>query len=206
MAAKKLPEDAFGYYLSLGSERSYEQVALNFGVTKRTVCRTAQREDWQGRLDALIEEAKTQMEEEAGDVFVTQQRAHLQRMIALQEAVCEIATPKRLQAVFAALFKAAINKEDVAAARLLIDRILGRARSEPLPAHAIDLPQGLENASQVRGAANALLTNLAQGTLSPEDAQKAAAVIEAARKSVETEDLEGRIQRIEEDLQREGKP
>ena len=34
---RKLPDDAFEYYFGLGMERSYQAVATNYGVAKKTV-------------------------------------------------------------------------------------------------------------------------------------------------------------------------
>ena len=78
--------------------------------------------------------------------------------------------------------------------------MLGKIRSEPLQAGTISIPDGLETASDVRAAANALLQALTKGLLAPEDALKAASIVESARKSVETEDLEERLLKLEEDI------
>lgn len=49
----RIPEDAFAYYVGLGTMRSYELVAEHFGVTKRAITKAAAREDWTRRLEAL---------------------------------------------------------------------------------------------------------------------------------------------------------
>jgi hypothetical protein len=41
MSQRKIPQDAFEFYFSLGPERSYEQVAGRYGVTKRAVTKLA---------------------------------------------------------------------------------------------------------------------------------------------------------------------
>ncbi|MBL8800446.1 MAG: hypothetical protein JNN27_00500 [Planctomycetes bacterium] len=47
---KRLPADAFAYYLHLGPDRGYAAVAEHFGVSKRTVTTAAAREKWQERV------------------------------------------------------------------------------------------------------------------------------------------------------------
>ena len=103
------------------------------------------------------------------------------------------------------MLKFAIKKEDIQAARLIFDRLLGKPRSEPLPGVALDLPNGLEDASDILKVTNALLQAVAEGSLAPEDAQKTAAVVEAARKAVETEELDQRLSVIERQLKKGGR-
>ena len=54
---KKLPAEAFSFYVRLGPSRSYRAVAQEFGVHKRTVLRAAQRESWAKRLEVIGREA-----------------------------------------------------------------------------------------------------------------------------------------------------
>jgi hypothetical protein len=53
MITGKLPSDAFAMYTAMGPERSYQAIADHFKVSKRTVTRTAVREDWMGRLSEI---------------------------------------------------------------------------------------------------------------------------------------------------------
>ena len=56
----RIPPDAFEYYFSLGSDRSYQAVADRYGVTKRAITKLAARENWQSRaadLEAQVREA-----------------------------------------------------------------------------------------------------------------------------------------------------
>jgi hypothetical protein len=68
---KKLPVEAFGYYLSLGVGRSYSQVAKKFEVSKRTVTSTAVAEKWQERVAEA--DAKTRDKAIEGYVETVQQ-------------------------------------------------------------------------------------------------------------------------------------
>jgi len=49
----KLPEDAFAFYVALGTDRSYDAVAAHFQVNRRTVVRGAARDRWAERLEAI---------------------------------------------------------------------------------------------------------------------------------------------------------
>ena len=205
MGRRRLPEEAFGYYVALGPGRSYRQVGEHFGVAEKTVARTALKDDWQGRLSKLFQDARDNADAEAATTLERMQTQHVQRMADMQTAVRDVLTPTRLKAVFATLFKLAVQGENITAARLLIERTLGKPRNEALAAFAVDVPDGLETTSDVRKAANALLGGLARGSLAPEDAQKAATVIEAARRSIETENLESRIAQLEAEQERKRK-
>ena len=56
---KKLPPDAFHYYVGLGVNRSYQAVAEKYGVSKRAVTSRAVQEDWQGRVVSLCARARS---------------------------------------------------------------------------------------------------------------------------------------------------
>lgn len=194
MCPEKLPADAFDFYFALGTKRSYQAVADRYGVSKRTVAARAARENWTDRTTKLalaISEAPMPRRES--------------KSAAVQKAITEVMTPQRVKALFAALFRSAIQNEDVAASRLLLERILGKPRAEPLAADAIDIPDGLESTAAVVRAANALLQGVADGSLAPEDAQRVASVVEAARRSIETEELDRRLHAVEETLLAEKK-
>ncbi len=59
---KKIPTDAFDHYFSLGPGRSYQQVADQYGVTKRAVTALAKRESWQARLAEVEEKARVRLD------------------------------------------------------------------------------------------------------------------------------------------------
>ncbi len=201
----RLPADAFGYYASLGEKRSYQSVGDHYGVSKRAVSKKASAEEWQTRLKAMEQEVRAHADSKAVDVLEAMQTRNVLSLGDLQEAVRQIMTPRRMKAVVAALYKSAVQKEDVNAARLLFDRLLGKPRSEPLSALALDIPDGLETPLDVCRAANALMQAVAEGSLAPEDAQKTAAVVESARRAIETEDLDQRISEIERQMKKEGR-
>lgn len=205
--AGKLPPEAFEYYVGLGPGRSYQAVADHFETSKRAVSYRAKQERWPERFEALVRATRSTPTagagtdgEDGGDARVAT------RSNALQEALHEVVNPLRFRAIVASLVKAAVQKDDVGAAKFLIDRVLGKPRTEVLPATAIDLPNGLESTTDVRRAANAILQGVINGTVSPDEAQKAATVVEAARKAIETEDLERRLAAVEERQKAEQNP
>ena len=61
--SRKLPPNAFAYYLELGVGRNYEAVGKQFGCSKRTVTNHATKDRWQERL-AEAERARTKKAEE----------------------------------------------------------------------------------------------------------------------------------------------
>ena len=205
MAEVRLDTSAFEYYVGLGAARSYDAVARHFGVTKRTVARRAKEEVWQERIREIERDLRSRADASAMSLIEARQLEHLTRTSALHEAIHEVITPQRMKALVAALLNAAVKEGDVGAARLLVERVLGKPRNESLAPVSFDLPDGLESARDVRKAANSILQAVAEGSLAPEDAQRAAGVLESARKSVETEDLERRIEEIEARM-KEGGP
>ena len=64
MSSRKIPADAFDYYVGLNEERSFEKVAQHVGVSKRAITDCARRENWTERLAALGVEARCSTERE----------------------------------------------------------------------------------------------------------------------------------------------
>ena len=60
---KRLRHDAFSFYVSLGPERSYAQVATKYGVSKRAVTHKAGKEKWQQRAAEMEERARKAADE-----------------------------------------------------------------------------------------------------------------------------------------------
>jgi hypothetical protein len=198
-----LPVDAFAYYVALGDARSYAAVADNYGVSKTTVANRATEEDWQGRLEAIEEGVRRNLDASAVDALVTAQADQLRSQGALHAAIRDVMSPDRMRGLVTSMLKSAVQKDNMTAAKLLLERVLGRPRSEPLPADALTLPEGLRTAADVRAVANVILRAVADGSITPEDAQRTAAVVEAARKAVETEDLEQRLLELERRAKKE---
>ena len=60
---QRLPDGAFETYVNLGSGRSYQAIADTYGVHKRTVVRTAEREAWAARLKSIEQRAREAVDE-----------------------------------------------------------------------------------------------------------------------------------------------
>ena len=68
---KKIPPEAFAFYLALGVGRSYGAVAERFSVTKRAVAFCAEREGWQKKLAKEEESARERAEKQAAESIQT---------------------------------------------------------------------------------------------------------------------------------------
>jgi hypothetical protein len=80
MSKRKIPQDAFEFYFSLGPERSYEQVAGRYGVTKRAVTKLAARERWQERLEKVEAEARSRSDQKKVEALEAAKERHMQAL------------------------------------------------------------------------------------------------------------------------------
>ena len=85
---------------------------------------------------------------------------------------------------------------DMTAARLVLDRIVPLRKGRPL---SIALPP-ISSAADVTTALSAIVAQMAQGEITPDEAAIAASVIETKRKALETEELDRRLSVIEQQL------
>jgi hypothetical protein len=198
----RIPDDAFEHYVGLGEQRSYRAVAEWCGVSERAVAARAGEEDWQGRLRRVQEQARTEGDAASARALRDAQTRHLEAVAELRAATMEIVTPPRMKAMVATLFQSVVQDKNVAAARVLFDRIFGKARAEALVGGSLALAGDLHSPSDVLSSVNAILQAVAEGRLSPEDAQKAAGIVEAGRKAIETEELGKRLDAIEKALEK----
>ena len=64
---RQIPPDAFGRYLAMGADRSYQRLADALGVSKQAVVNRANEEDWRAKLrdaEHRISEAAAKRAEE----------------------------------------------------------------------------------------------------------------------------------------------
>lgn len=80
---RKLPTDAFDYYVTLGSHRSYQAVADHFGVSKRTVIRCAARENWIDRLAKIEQESRERGDKRLAETLDEMRERHLRTLRAM---------------------------------------------------------------------------------------------------------------------------
>lgn len=80
---KKIPPEAFAYYVSLGQRRSYEAVAEKFGASKRGIVKYAEREHWQERLLAMEKTVREKSESQVVESLAAMQARHLKTLNAV---------------------------------------------------------------------------------------------------------------------------
>jgi hypothetical protein len=119
------------------------------------------------------------------------------RLAEYRAAMREAVTPTQLRAVLRKLVSKA-KGGDVLAAKVLLDRTLGKATAAPATDDAakVDLPTLATTADTV-AASNAILQALGEGRLSAEDAARYATIVELARRTLETHDLAERLAALE---------
>jgi hypothetical protein len=88
----------------------------------------------------------------------------------------------------------AARKGDIAAARLVIERLAPPARERPI---SLDLPD-TSTVAGVSQAQQAVLEAVGAGELLPTEGSTLATILESRRKAIETEELERRIAALEE--------
>jgi len=86
---RKLGEEAFAFYASLGTARSYERVAEQFSVSKRGVVKCAQREDWPARVAEIDRKARLRLEEQAIESLEEMSARHLKLARVIQGKALE---------------------------------------------------------------------------------------------------------------------
>jgi len=89
MAQRKIPPDAFSFYFGLGPGRSYQRVADEYQVSKRSVVNLALKEDWRGRLEEIEEKARSQASERALETLEEMNERHLKGLRLLQAKALE---------------------------------------------------------------------------------------------------------------------
>lgn len=100
---------------------------------------------------------------------------------------------KDVEQVVEQVVKAAL-KGDLAAAKMVIERVVPPARERPI---SLPLTGDLSTAAGVSAASSAVLQAACDGELLPAEASVLAAIIETRRKTIETEELERRITALE---------
>ncbi len=76
----KIPHDAFQLYFGLGLERSYQQVADHYGVSKRAVTKVATQGGWQSRVAELEREARERAEKKTLETLEGMNLRHLKSL------------------------------------------------------------------------------------------------------------------------------
>jgi hypothetical protein len=110
---KKLPSDAYAFYVSLGQERSYDAVATKFDVCERTVAEAAKRERWQERIADQERRARDRVDEKAVETLAQMSERHLKVLRFMEGKAIETMKERPLDSCMDAMkaFVLAIDKE-----------------------------------------------------------------------------------------------
>jgi len=74
---KKLPDEAFAFYLAQGAGRSHLGVARHFDVDKKTVTNRAIKENWKDRVAEHDRQRRAETEKRAGESVSAMDDRHL---------------------------------------------------------------------------------------------------------------------------------
>ena len=85
----RIPPDAFDFYFSLGSDRSYQSVADRYGVTKRAVTKVAAREGWQRRAADLESQVREATDKKTVETLEQMNSRHLKSLKIIQGKALE---------------------------------------------------------------------------------------------------------------------
>jgi transposase-like protein len=86
---RRLPSDAFAFYLNLGVGRSYEAVSNQFGVSKRAVVKRGVREHWQEKVAEVEAKARAAAEQRAFENLAAMNERHLKSLRVIQGKALE---------------------------------------------------------------------------------------------------------------------
>ena len=86
---RKIPPDAFSYYVGLGLDRSYQALADHYGVSKQAIVKAAKRERWQERLAEIERKAQEGADQRAVDNLEVMNGRHLKTLQVIQARALE---------------------------------------------------------------------------------------------------------------------
>lgn len=86
---RRIPIEAFQFYVSLGAGRSYQAVADKYGVSKTAVVNCAEKEQWQERLVNVEREARQRSDQRAIETIEAMNARHLKTMQVIQGKALE---------------------------------------------------------------------------------------------------------------------
>ena len=74
---RRIPEDAFAFYVALGADRSYQRVADHFNVSKNGILKASDKDNWGERLEAIEESVRGRVDERLSETMAEIQARHL---------------------------------------------------------------------------------------------------------------------------------
>lgn len=87
--SRKIPPDAFEFYVALGPERTHQRVADKYGVSRRSVVRHAGKERWKERLEEVERRAQAESEERVFELVREMNERHIKIAKTLQGKALE---------------------------------------------------------------------------------------------------------------------
>lgn len=80
---RQVPDEAFAYYVALGPGRSYAMVAEKYNVSRRTIIRAADRDQWSERLQAIEKESRAASDKQLARDMQEMSNRHRKLLIAM---------------------------------------------------------------------------------------------------------------------------
>lgn len=106
-------------------------------------------------------------------------------MEELLEGEAEVLTRKAIELA---------QEGDATALRICFDRLYPPRKGGPV---RLELPDVIDSAEDVSAAVGAVVKSVAEGEISPEEAQTVSAILETKRKAIETVEIERRLTELE---------
>ncbi len=94
--SRRIPNDAFEYYVALGADRSYQRVADHFGVSKRGIINAAERENWVERLEKIERAVRERTDVRLAETMEETRERHLRMIRGIQGRALRALKPSRL--------------------------------------------------------------------------------------------------------------
>ena len=86
---RKLPSEAFEFYVGLGIGRGYQGVASHYEVSKGAVTALAKKDNWQERLARIERDARSRSDEKAVETLEQINERHIKAARVIQAKALE---------------------------------------------------------------------------------------------------------------------
>ena len=86
---RKLPPEAFEFYIGLGIGRGYQAVASHYEVSKGTVSSLAKKDNWQERLTRIERDARSKADGKALETLEQVNERHIKAARVIQAKALE---------------------------------------------------------------------------------------------------------------------
>lgn len=125
---------------------------------------------------------------------------HYLRITEYNSAIQDAITPGALKAMMRRLVRFA-SDGDMAAAKLVLDRTLGKATATRPQSDMGDLGvESIATIDDVMRVSQEIVRAIVEGRISPDDGVKLSSIVELTRRSIETHDIAERLTSLESEL------